>query len=42
MFDSCQGVLQERLEQAIGARIQRMEFDLDPVAGISTLVITLA
>jgi uncharacterized protein YbcI len=42
MFDSCQGVLQERLEQAIGVRIQRIVTDLDPVAGISTLVITLA
>ena len=42
MFDSCQGVLQERLEQAIGLKIQRFVTDHDPVAGISTLVITLA
>jgi uncharacterized protein YbcI len=42
MFDSCQGVLQVRIEQAIGVKIQRIVTDLDPVAGISTLVITLA
>jgi uncharacterized protein YbcI len=42
MFDSCQGVLQARLEQAIGVKIQRLVTDHDPVAGINTLVITLA
>jgi uncharacterized protein YbcI len=41
MFDSCQHVLQTRLEQAIGVKIQRIVTDLDPVAGITTLVITL-
>jgi len=42
MFDSCQNVLRERIEQAIGVKIQNIVTDHDPVAGISILVMTLA
>lgn len=41
LFDSCQHVLQGRLEQAIGARIQNIVTDLDPEEGRNTLVIKL-
>lgn len=41
MFDSCQPLLQERLEQAVGVKIQHIVADLDPEAGQSTLVIKL-
>ena len=41
MFDSCQHVLQKRIEQAIGVKIQNIVPDLEPEAGRSTLVIKL-
>ena len=41
LFDSCQHVLRERIEQAIGMKVQNMMTDLDPEAGRSTLVIKL-
>lgn len=41
MFDSCQHILQTRLEQAIGMKIQNIVADLDPESGRSTLVIKL-
>ncbi len=41
MFDSCRHVLQKRLEHAIGVKIQHIVADLDPKAGMSTLVIKL-
>lgn len=41
MYDSCQIVLQTRLEQAIGVKIQNIVTDLDPEAGTITLVIKL-
>jgi uncharacterized protein YbcI len=41
MYDSCQILLQTRLEQAIGVKIQSIVTDLDPEAGRSTLVIKL-
>ncbi|MBS0156542.1 MAG: DUF2294 family protein [Nitrospira sp.] len=41
LFDSCQHVLQARIEHAIGARVQNIVTDLDPEAGISTIVIKL-
>ncbi len=41
MFDSCQHVLQERIEHAIGAKIQNIVTDLDPAVGSSTLIIKL-
>ncbi|MDH4152540.1 MAG: DUF2294 domain-containing protein [Nitrospira sp.] len=41
LFDSCQHVLQGRLEQAIGAKIQNIVTDLDPEEGRNTLVIKL-
>lgn len=42
LFDSCQHVLQERVEQAIGMKIQSLLTDFDPVAGRSTLIIKLS
>lgn len=41
LFDSCQHILRERIEQAIGVKIQTIVTDLDPEAGLSTLVIKL-
>lgn len=41
MFDSCQHVLHERIEQAIGLKIQNIMTDLDPKPARSTLVIKL-
>lgn len=41
MLDSCQHVLQTRIEQAIGIKVQNIVTDLDPNAGLSTLVIKL-
>lgn len=41
MYDSCQIVLQTRLEHAIGVKIQYTVTDLDPKTGRSTLVIKL-
>ncbi len=41
LFDSCQHVLRDRIEQAIGVKIQNMVTDLDPEAGRSTPVIKL-
>jgi len=41
LFDSCQHVLQGRLEQAIGVKIQNIVTDLDPKEGFSTFVIKL-
>lgn len=41
LFDSCQHVLQGRIEQAIGVKIQNIVTDLDPEAGHSTLIIKL-
>ena len=41
LFDSCQHVLQGRIEQAIGVKIQNIVTDLDPEGGRSTLVIKL-
>jgi len=41
MYDSCQIVLQTRLEHAIGVKIQNIVTDLDPKTGRSTLVIKL-
>ncbi len=42
MYDSCQIVLQTRLEQTIGVKIQNIVTDLDPETGRSTLVIKLS
>jgi uncharacterized protein YbcI len=41
MFDSCQHVLQKRIEQAIGVKIQNIVTEFDPEAGKSILVIKL-
>jgi uncharacterized protein YbcI len=41
LFDACQQVLQERIEQAIGVKIRDIVANLDPEAGRSTLVIIL-
>lgn len=41
LFDSCQHVLQKRIEQAIGVKIQNIVTDLDPEAGRTTLIIKL-
>lgn len=41
LFDSCQHVLQGRIEQAIGVKIQNILTDLDPEVGCSTLLIKL-
>ena len=41
VFDACQHVLQTRLEQAIGMKIQHIVADLDPEVGRGTLVIKL-
>ncbi len=41
LFDSCQHLLQARMEQAIGAKIQNIVTDLDPEEGRNTLVIKL-
>jgi uncharacterized protein YbcI len=41
LFDSCQHVLQGRIEQTADVKIQRIVADLDPEAGRSTLVIKL-
>ncbi len=41
LFDSCQHVLQERIEQAIGVKIRTIVTDFEPEAGRSTLVIKL-
>lgn len=41
MLDSCQHVLQARVEQAIGLKVQNIMTDLDPEAGLSTVVIKL-
>ena len=41
MLDSCQHVLQGRIEQAIGVKIQNIITDLDPEVGCSTLIIKL-
>lgn len=42
MYDSCQIVLQTRLEQTIGVKIQNIVTDLDPETGRTTLVIKLS
>ena len=41
MFDSCHHVLQARIEKAIGVKVQNILTDLDPEAGLSTVVIKL-
>ena len=41
LFDSCQQVLQTRIEQAIGVKVQNIVADLDPEAGLNTVVIKL-
>lgn len=41
LFDSCQHVLRDRIEQAIGVKIQHIMADLDPHVGRSTLIIKL-
>jgi uncharacterized protein YbcI len=41
MFDSCRGFLKDRIEQAIGTRIQHIITDIDPTAGRCTFAITL-
>ncbi len=41
MLDSCQHVLQARIEKAIGVKVQNILTDLDPKAGLSTVVIKL-
>ncbi len=41
LFDSCQYVLRGRIEQAIGVKVQNIVTDLDPEAGLSTVVIKL-
>ena len=41
LFDSCQHVLRGRIEQAIGVKVQNLVTDLDPEAGLSTVVIKL-
>lgn len=41
MFDASQHVLQQRIEHAIGVKIQSMVTDLDLEAGRNTLVIKL-
>lgn len=41
LFDSCQHVLRGRIEQAIGVKVQNIVTDLDPEAGLSTVVIKL-
>ena len=39
MFDSCRDLLRERIERAIGAKIQSIVNDFDLTAGKSTLLI---
>ncbi|MFO0699617.1 MAG: Na-translocating system protein MpsC family protein [Nitrospira sp.] len=41
MFDSCEHVLREQIEQAIGVKVHNIVPDLDPEAGRSILVIKL-
>lgn len=41
LFDSCQHILQARIEQAIGMKIHSILTDLDPVVGENTIVIRL-
>jgi len=41
MFDSCQHVLQSRIEQAIGRKIHNILMDLDPIEGRGTILIQL-
>lgn len=41
LLDSCQHVLRGRIEQAIGVKVQNIVTDLDPEAGLSTVVIKL-
>lgn len=41
LFDSCQNTLRERIEQAIGVKIENIVTDLDPEVGRSTLIIKL-
>lgn len=41
MFDSCQHVLQDRIEQAIGAKIHSIVNDLHPIEGRSMILIRL-
>ena len=41
LLDSCQHVLRGRIEQAIGVTVQNIVTDLDPEAGLSTVVIKL-
>lgn len=41
LFDSCQHVLQARIEQAIGVKVENIVTDLNPEVGLSTLVIKL-
>ena len=41
LFDSCQHVLQARIEQAIGVKVENIMTDLNPEIGLSTLVIKL-
>ena len=39
MFDSCRDLLRERIERAIGVKIEHIINDLDPTAGKNTLII---
>ena len=39
MFDSCRDLLRERIEQAIGAKVESIISDLDPTAGKNTIII---
>lgn len=41
LFDSCQRFLCQRIESAIGVKVQRPIADLDPPAGKTTLIIRL-
>lgn len=41
LFDSCQNTLRERIEHAIGVKIENIVTDLDPEVGRSTLIIKL-
>lgn len=41
IFESCRSVLQERIQRVVGAKVQDIITDIDPVAGKSTIVIRL-
>ncbi len=41
MFDSCEGILRERIEQAVGERVRDMAATIDPLTGRTAISIRL-